>query len=85
VKLSDAIEAGTLVLKTQGPTFKLDAWDAAAAGILGAPATHAQVATLYWNNPWCRPGDDLEMWLRIITLDRPRWFVVLSQLRNQGW
>lgn len=82
MKLSDAILAGTLLLKTRGPSWDDDCWSAAAAGLLGAVPTPAQVAALYWDNPWnIAPGSDMEMWLRGTVRESYRWFQVIQKLQ----
>ena len=84
MKLSEAIIAGAVVLKTTGPSFKQDIWVCAQAATLGREPTPGESCAFYWNNPWMKPGDMLEFWARLIIFDEPRWFVVVSQLKQFG-
>lgn len=80
MKLSEALLAGATILKTKGPTWEDDCWDAAALG-LGTESA----AVLYWSNPWgITPGDDLELWLRLVVLYRYRWGQVIKKLQSYG-
>ena len=97
MKLSDAIQAGAGLLKTEGPTFALhggvvaldgvsqcaDALTAAQAGLLGRRPTIKEHCQFYWVNPWnITPGSDLEMWLRMTAIHGYRWADVIHKLRG---
>lgn len=99
MKLSDAIQAGAGLLKTDGPTFQLkggvvavdgvsqcnDALTAAQVGILERRPTIREHCQFYWDNPWkITPGGDLEMWLRMTAIHGYRWADVIAKLRGYG-
>lgn len=78
MKLSEAILAGATILKTKGPTWDKNWWNAAALGLGLEDSTR-----LYWDNPWgIVPGSDLEMWLRGTVREGYRWGQVIRKLRE---
>ena len=99
MKLSDAIQAGAAVLKTNGPTFALqggvvavggisqcqDALTCAQIGIIGRRPAIKEHCQFYWVNPWnIKPGSDLELWLRMTAIHQYRWADVIAKLRGYG-
>jgi len=99
LKLSDAIQAGAGLFKTNGPSFLLhggvvaidgisqcnDALTAAQCGLLGRRPTIREHCQFYWDNPWkIVPGSDLEIWLRMTAIHEYRWADVVGKLRGYG-
>ena len=83
MKLSDAIEAGTLGLMTAGPSWDTDVYYAAFRGLHGRNPTTGEMCEFYHRPPWGYPSDT-EYALRVMTVFGCKWSEVIKRLREKG-
>lgn len=85
MKLSDAIEVGTIGLMTRGPGTRLQdqALYVAARGFLGRDPTPPEYAEIYHDPRWGFPTDT-EYMLRLCATCGETWAQTINRLRRSG-